>query len=34
MEGFSITKLSKILVSHKTLTTFCLNKQKSVTLHI
>lgn len=33
MEGFSITKLSKILVSHKTLTTFCLNKQKSVTLH-
>ena len=27
-------KLSKILVSHKTLTTFCLNKQKSVTLHI
>lgn len=34
MEGFFITKLSKILVSHKTLTTFCLNKQKSVTLHI
>lgn len=34
MEGFSITKLSKILVSHKTLTTFCQNKQKSVTLHI
>lgn len=32
--GFFITKLSKILVSHKTLTTFCLNKQKSVTLHI
>ena len=31
MEGFFITKLSKILVSHKTLTTFCLNKQKSVT---
>lgn len=34
MEGFFITKLSKILVSHKTLTTFCQNKQKSVTLHI
>lgn len=34
MEGFFITKVSKILVSHKTLTTFCLNKQKSVTLHI
>lgn len=34
MEGFFITKLSKILVSHKTLTTFCLNKQKTVTLHI
>lgn len=34
MEGVFITKLSKILVSHKTLTTFCLNKQKSVTLHI
>lgn len=34
MDGFFITKLSKILVSHKTLTTFCLNKQKSVTLHI
>lgn len=34
MEGFFITKLSKILVSHKTLTTFCRNKQKSVTLHI